>query len=841
MVSHPVDGDSFSPVMSTYPIYSPPHQHSSQRKRTLKTERPKISDRSGHLTYPTEREPGEGIDSEHISEFGSEDSPPVSINVQEGNLSGAERSSEAEMESSLTEQDTGIEDTDTDSYMSDSISERMFKDNVHCDSGSWKSSSSNQGQKRDVSSIVELKKENSALWDELRDIKRELDQRLDDLETQRQSEAEARTKLKQLSKKHSSQIEQHRLKAQELKEKESKLEAQLEQERKESERLREVVTTLEKDAENRKEECEREEEETKEALAQMERNKEHLEKEQEKICKELKVLQSELLREREERKTEREEENKLRKTYEAEGLKIAELQAELDHLQSSARVEDKNVNTNMPLTYLQLGYQPNTTNDVTALENEVTSSLSANIFCCESSNRQNTMFSNEPNTALITECETGYKSGENSPVEQDTTSAGHLEEHTKITEGMNLDDTTVLVLEVERMRVQRDREAERAKKLHKKLEALQNQVTSQTQQLTLAFENQSKHIEGLLRELQHRDSALQRQGEELQSCKKELVSLKADKRMTEIVNSMTSSSDMSAQVSGERSCDLAVSTATSNTQVTEQETFHTVKNKPLQSDQQSFTNLEVVEDQSGNVSTASDKTNMSHVTLATKKHVTVTSSDVHGRDSVYYTENTTLEDLSELLSSAQQDNVHAVETNTENAQSVVQSCFTETKDQPEYLQKLLEHSTDNRSALKMVMNKLYEAQNELSELKAEHNQLTLQLREVSWQDFLSLKQEHEQLKLKLKLIDSETCLSETCINQNKSNHLTNTEDECVSVTDLEQMAVIGRSFEESWPKCGDEYEQSEKETAQTHSLHEQVFTFLFTLSLVSKIFYYLFS
>ncbi|XP_053486851.1 centromere protein F isoform X2 [Ictalurus furcatus] len=834
VVSHPVAGDSFSPVLSTYPSYSPPRQHSSQRKRTLKNERPKISDRPGPLACPSEREPGEGIDSEHISEFGSEDSPPLSISVQEGNLCGAQRSSEAEMESSITEQDTGIEDTDTDSCMSDSISERIFKDDIRCDSGNQKSSSLNQGQKRDSSSIVELKKENSALRDELRDIKRELDQRLDDLETQRQAEAEARTKLKQLSKKHSSQAEQHRTKAQELKEKGSKLEAQLEQERKESARLREVVTTLEKEAEKRQEEGERKEEETKEetiklkeALAQMERKEELLEKEREKMRKELEVLQSELFQEREERERELEEEKKLRKTYEVEGVKIAELQAELDWLQSSSTVEDKNVNTSMPLTYLQLGNQPNTTNDVTALENEV--------FFCESVNLPSTMFSKEPKKTLITECGTGIKAGEHSPLEQDTTSTGNLEDHTKSTKGVNLDDTTVLVLEVERMRVQRDREAERAKKSQKMLEALQNQVTSQTQQLTLAFEKRSKHIEDLLRELQQRDSALQRQGEELQSCLKELASLKVDK---ERVTSMTSSTKKSAEVSAELSCDFAINTTTSNThEESEQESYNTVKNKPLQSDHQSFKNVEVGEDPSGNVSAASYKTNTSPVTLATKEHVTLTSSDVHGKDSDHYTDNTTAEELPELLTIAQQDNRHAIETNAENAQSAVVSSFTETKELPETLQKLLEHSTVNTTTIKMVINRLHEEQNELSSLKAKHDQLTLQLHEVSRQDFLSLKQELEQLKLKLKQIDNEPRLSEMDLKQDESNRLTNAEEESVSVADVEEKVVIDGSFEDNWPKCEDEHEENENETcisARIHSLHEQLQALRSELQLLSE-------
>lgn len=841
VVSRPVAGDSFSPVLST--SYSSPHQHSSERKRALKNEKPKISDRPGLVTYPSEREPGEGIDSEHISEFGSEDSPTVSI--QEGNRCGAQRSSEAEIESSITEQDTGIEDTDTDSCMSDSISERVFKDDIRRDSENQKSNSSNQRQKRDSSSIVELKKENSSLRDELRDIKRELDQRLDDLETQRRAEAEARTKLKQLSKKHSSQVEQHRTKAQELKEKGSKLEAQLEQERKESARLREVVTTLEKEAEKRKEEGEREGEEAKEeninlkeALAQMERKEEDLEKEREKMRKELEVLRSELLQEREEREREREEEKKLRKTYEVEEIKIAKLQAELDRLQSSDTLEGKNVNTNMPLTYLQLGNQPNPINDGTTLENEVTSSFSDNIFFCESANLQNTMFSKEPKTALITECRSGIIPGEHSPVEQDSTSPGNLEDHTKTKGGMNLDDTTVLILEVERMQVQRDREAERSKKLQKKLEALQNQVTSHTQQLTLAFENQSKHIEGLLKELQQRDSALQSQGEELQRCQKELASLRADKQMTETVSCMTPSAEKSADVSAELSCDIAFSTTTQNShKVATHESFHTVNIKPLQSDQQSFTNIAVGENKNDNISAASDKASRSHVILATAEHVTSASPDVHSRDSVYFTENTIAEDLPETLTAAQQAAIdHAIETNTKSS---VESSFTEMKELPEYLQKLLGHSTDNTSPLNMVINRLHEAQNELSELKTKHDQLTLQLQEVSRQDVLSLKREHEQLKLKLKLIDSEPCLSETYLKQDESNNLANTKEDSVSVTDLEEKVVIGGSFEDGGPKCGNEHEQSDNETCaltHVHSLHEQVFTVLFGLFFVSKIF-----
>ncbi|XP_036424477.1 centromere protein F [Colossoma macropomum] len=370
LVSHsftPVAGDSLTPVLSVHHDRSPPPQYSTQKKRAPKPGRPREIDRPGILTYPPDREPGEGIESEHVSEFGSGDSVTLSIKEHEGSQHRAGRPGEVDMDSSITEQDTGIEDTDTDSYMSDSTSERMFKDegfpqtDIHRDPGTKNSTSSHQGQKQDSCSIKELKKENAALRDELRDTKHELERRLDDLETQRRAETEARTKLKQLSKKYSSQAEQHRAKAQEFKEKGSKLEAQLEQERKESARLKELVATLEKEAVRRQEEGEREEEESKEeniklkeTLAEMESKEEQLEEEKEKMQKELEKLQSELLQEREERAREREEEKKRLKNNELEGLKIAELQAELDRLQRSAGLEDKNVKDNMPLTYLQL-------------------------------------------------------------------------------------------------------------------------------------------------------------------------------------------------------------------------------------------------------------------------------------------------------------------------------------------------------------------------------------------------------------------------------------------------------------------------------------------------------
>ncbi|KAL6480363.1 hypothetical protein MHYP_G00113960 [Metynnis hypsauchen] len=835
----PVTGDGLTPVLSVHYDRAPPHQYSTQKKRAPKLRRPREIDQPGTLTYPPDREPGEGIESEHVSEFGSGDSVTLSIKEHEGSQHRAGRHGEIDMDSSITEQDTGIEDTDTDSYMSDSTSERMFKDegfpqtDIHRDQ-TKNSTSSHQGQKQDSSSIKELKKENAALRDELRDTKQELDRRLDDLETQRRAETEARTKLKQLSKKYSSQAEQHRAKAQEFKEKGNKLEAQLEQERKESARLKELVATLEKEDVKRQEEAEREEEESKEenirlkeALAEMERKEEQLEEEKEKMQKELEKLQSELLQEREDRAREREEEKKLLKNNELEGLKIAELQAELDRLQSSTGPEDKNVKDNMPLTYLQLGNQSNATDYVTAnVENNVVASTDA-FFFCESANLQNTLLSKGTRiTSLITEYGSQIKSADHSQQHSEgSTCDRYLEGQEQNREGTDLDNVTILVLEVERLRAQRDREAERAKKSQKKLEVLQNQVTSQTQQLTLAFEKQSKHIQDLLKELQERDDALQRQGEELQNCREEIASFKANIHMGD----MKSSPEQTAEDFEESSCDLVSSSPTAESlEMVIEEASNTMKDKPLQSGYR--------EGQPGSWNAELDKSHMSELNINTKELKSLPTSDEHGRYSACLIENTKASEPLESPPTAQQGRDHVVENNTENAECYTTSSskIREESDNSEFSQCLTEYPTDDVRKLKRVINELHEAQNELSLLKAKHDQLTLQLQEVSKEDFLFLKQENEQLKLKLELKNKETCASQKTLAQNESSNLTNTTAEDPAAVKQDQhhagnssrlkeaVGLGGSSRDDSREKSEEKSGESEDETAQTHSLQEQV-------------------
>ncbi|KAI4893697.1 hypothetical protein NFI96_000597 [Prochilodus magdalenae] len=853
LVSHsfnPCTEDNFTPVLSNRHDRSAPHQVLVQKKRALKPEMPRPIERPGMLTYPPDREPGEGIESDHVSEFGSGNSVTLSIKEHEGNQYRAGIPGEVDMDSSITEQDTGIEDTDTDSCLSDSTSDRMFKDEgfpqIH-NFGTKNPSSSLQGQEQDSSSISKLKKENTVLRDELRDTKQELERRLDDLETQRRAETEARTKLKQLSKKHSSQAEQHRVKAQELKEKGSKLEAQLEQERKESARLQDLLATLEKEAKKRQEEGEREDDKSREenfklkkTLAEMGRKEEQLKGEMENLQKKLEKLQSEVLQEREERAREREEEKSRFKNKELEGLKIAELQAELDRLQRSAGMEGENVKDNMPFTYLQLGNQSNATDDITAnTENDIVSSPDAVSFC-ESVNLQNTMFSTETRIApLITECGTQTKSAEHS--QQNTEDSANLEGQEKHREGTDLDNTTILVLEVERLRVQRDREAERATKFQKKLEVLQNQVTNQTQQLTLAFEKQSKHIQDLLVEVQERDVALQRQAEELQRSQEVVASLKADKHLGE------SNTEQSAEHIVESSFDSFTSNATADTQeIVKEKPSVTLKDKPQQPDLPSFTKVEVRNEQHDSKRAELDNSQISVVAMKTEEPVSLPSSDEHGRDSACHTENKTSGPL-ESANTVQQG--RAMENNSEIAESSSSSSSkpSEPSDISEFPQSHMEYPTDDVMDLKRVINELHEAQIELSLLKAKHDELTLQLQEMSKENYLLLKQENEQLKFKLKAIDIQTCESQNpLLTQNKASHLTNTkevnpavviqgEHYAYSSSKLEEAVGAVESFDDdNREKSEEKYGESKDETAQVHSLQEQVHALQTQFQLLSK-------
>ncbi|XP_030621346.1 centromere protein F [Chanos chanos] len=566
--------ESFCPAVTIIQERSPPHRPCTQRKKLHKTERAREEGQE-RMKYPSNREPGEGIDSEHIAEFGSEDSKDQKIRGNKKSQCEPGRQSETDMETSLTEQDTGIEDTDTESYMSDSTSDTAHKPDgdyicgsrTGGDQDSSKNISSHpgSGQKNNSSSPDNLKRENTALRDELQDVKQELQRRLDDLETQRRAEAEARTKLKQLSRKHSNQAEQHRTKAQELREAAGKLEAQLEEERKEGGKLRQTLALLEKELQTLKEEKERikerdDENEEKErsrleqALADMERKQLEMEEESGQLKRDLEALQSELAQVREEREKERDLERKQPQKEELKAeldlrAKIQELQAELDKLRESSHSKEKDLKDNAPLTYLQLG-DLDTKNNATVISEGIIPSPDAHMAFCESVNQQNAIVSQEVMTSdLITDFTeyAGKITHSVSSVEDKEGSPPNIKTLS------DLDKTAFLLKELERVRMEKEGEAEAARNTQKKLEALQKQVTSQTKQLTQAFESQTKHIQNLLTELQERESALLKQNKELDLCREEIASLKAEKQLWQKELNVT------ASVNPEQSVDVSES------------------------------------------------------------------------------------------------------------------------------------------------------------------------------------------------------------------------------------------------------------------------------------------
>ncbi|XP_052005174.1 centromere protein F-like [Xyrauchen texanus] len=714
-------GDCFSPSISLHRDRSPPYQHSTQKKRALKTGRTREEESK---KYPSGREPGEGIDSEHIGNFDSEESRKRVITHQSGSL----RMSEADVDISVTEQETGI------SFTSGSINATMTKSesdtscNLLTDVGN---ATSGNPEKCDPTSQKNLKKENAELRDELREVKYELQKRLEDLESQRRAETEARTKLKQLSRKHSTQTEQQRDKTLELKESICKLETQLEQEKKETTKLRESLDVFEREAEKRLEENEKDDKEStrlKEVLAEMEKKETAMKEEMVGMKKELEDLQLKLAQEREERELEREEKKQQIRKEEMEGLKIARLQEELDNLRKSASLEEKISKDNLPVTYLQLECHIST-DKIALVENE--NDLQESI--CDSVNLQNTLVRKETRTMqVITDL------GQPGTTTQSRTSTTEI----RGTEASEMDSTTVLVLEVECLKGARDREAEKAKLAQGKLEVLQKQVTKETKLLTQAFESQSRHIENLLGELHHKECTLQRKCEELQKCQEKICLLEEETHTREdiILNKASTHPETSIEISRELSCDSVFS----NTSISDHDIFNDDMSnilKVLQPSVQLPVEHSVNETiEETNISDISHKLQV--VTEVSKLHELCITSDIHSGNAP----NSEAHALSEILD----------KNAKESEYSTVASSHLQTEQSGvlNFQHDIPEHNTDDVSELERVTKQLQDAQLQLNVLKAQNGELALE-GGVAKEELLSIRQENEGLRLKLRHMDKD--------------------------------------------------------------------------------------
>ncbi|KAJ4946234.1 hypothetical protein JOQ06_023902 [Pogonophryne albipinna] len=379
----------------------------------------------------------------------------------------------------------------------------------------------------------DLKRENASLRSELQDAEEELQKRLEDLEAQRRAETEARTRLKQLGRKLAGQTA-------EKDEQEKQWRAQLESEKEETERLRKAMAALETEMTRGREETER-----KEIQEQEEgKNKALEDRESEmmelniQLKKQLGEVKAQLALEREERGR---EEDERRQRTETDQEQLEQLQAELEELKLSREEdslgEDKLSVANSPLTYLSLRDDEFNSN-IDRCDNKLLPSPEQHLLFCQSTNQRN-MLASQASGGLMTQGDQTVIESVHSPLSNEGHTASDCEDHQQnylrgsspsdqsLSDLQEVETTSSNVAkEVECLQKQTAKETERANQYQVKLEALQSQVTRQTKQLTMAFENQSLHISGLLAELQEKDSALLSQGEELQRHKQELEVLK---------------------------------------------------------------------------------------------------------------------------------------------------------------------------------------------------------------------------------------------------------------------------------------------------------------------------
>lgn len=526
-------GQSFSPQpslshqsrLSTYTK----RPATSRAEQTREKEEEEEYEGKAEITasYPTDREPGEGIDSEHITVLISQDSECLQRGRHRRGSNDEEnksRNETMECDSSGTNKPSSFDQVLCRSSESTSVTPTMTSmDGDNC--RLMRSADKTPPLKSEQAiPSKDLQKENATLRSELQDVREELQKRLEDLEVQRRAESEARTRLKQLSRKHASQ-------GVEKDEQDKEWKAQLDKERAETERLRKALSALETEMKRGREEREnneRKEEEEGTKKTQEDRESEMIELNIQ-LKKQLAEVKAQLALEREERQREEEERNQIinsDKHIKTElNMKLAELEAKLEELKCSRNEdsleEDKLSVANSPLPYLTL-HNDELNSNIIGWEKKLLPSPEQHLLFCQSTNQRNTLVSQatmdliqEEQTVIDPEHSHLSDEGQTRPVVSDL--------HCQRGDSAPGD----LTKEVERLRKENLRETDRANQCEVKLKALQNQVTSQTKQLTMAFENQSQHISGLLAELQEKESTLLSQGEELQRCKQELEALKA--------------------------------------------------------------------------------------------------------------------------------------------------------------------------------------------------------------------------------------------------------------------------------------------------------------------------
>lgn len=400
-------------------------------------------------SYPSDREPGEGIDSEHIAAL----IPPECETLQR-KTHAKNNEQKAENKVMHNKKSDTISSLDYDAPATILIDQ---------DQGSllYSAERAPAVTSDQVSLFEDVKKENAALRSELRDAREELQRRLDDLESQRRAEAEARTRVKQLSRKLASQ-------STEKKEQDKEWRDKVEREKAETENLRRAIKALEMEVKKEREadeESERQEDKRYKALEDRESEMVELNFQ---LKKQLSEVKAQLALEREEKKREEEEKTQLTNTIIDEknelNAKLEELKAELEqlkHRRNDAEVNEKPTVSSSPLLYLSLHDDECNSNNLPSPEQH--------LLFCQSTNQHNTLVSQA--TAPLNQEQQTVTEVELSPqVASDVLSTKHTSVHYSA--------PSDLENEVERLQKENVKATERANQYQLKLEALQSQVNN---------------------------------------------------------------------------------------------------------------------------------------------------------------------------------------------------------------------------------------------------------------------------------------------------------------------------------------------------------------------------
>ncbi|XP_035601117.1 protein starmaker-like [Oncorhynchus keta] len=206
----------FSPAGQSFaPVSQPRHGHTTPRTPSAQTNRPARAEQAREereeranegqrAKYPTEREPGEGIDSEHITPFGSTDSDKTKRAGERGK--GEERKQENERQDEVESVVDGcIPGKDASTKDKNSLStQSSLSDTDHSPHLTSSAGSDTDYESETLSSHSKPRAQTTGAEGDLQRENRELRSELQDVKD------EARTRLKQLSRKHASQAETSR-------------------------------------------------------------------------------------------------------------------------------------------------------------------------------------------------------------------------------------------------------------------------------------------------------------------------------------------------------------------------------------------------------------------------------------------------------------------------------------------------------------------------------------------------------------------------------------------------------------------------------------------------------